>query len=361
MVKIENLFNNIYKDKICLITGHTGFKGSWLAHWLKRMGAQVVGYSLKSQSNPNHFKLLQSDYTSIIGDIRDLNHLEEVFNKYKPNIVFHLAAQALVRYSYDAPLETFQTNIIGTSNILELSRKYKSVEVVINVTSDKCYENKEISRGYNENDRMGGHDPYSSSKGCSELITTSYQKSFYKNENKSLATARAGNVIGGGDWALDRIIPDLVKSASIEQVANIRNPLATRPWQHVLEPLSGYLTLGWRLYEKDDYSEGWNFGPHSNDNLSVEEIVNRANKFWKKINFKIEKKDTRYHEANLLMLDCSKANNLLDWKPVWGIDRALDKTISWYRDYYEYNKINTNKDLEQFIVDAKKKSLIWTK
>tara|TARA_B100002051_G_scaffold274232_2_gene314852 strand:- start:15974 stop:17044 length:1071 start_codon:yes stop_codon:yes gene_type:complete len=355
------LFNDIYKDKVCLVTGHTGFKGSWLAHWLNRMGAQVIGYSLKSQSTPNHFELLQSDYTSIIGDIRDLNHLEKVFNKYKPNIVFHLAAQALVRYSYDAPLETIQTNIIGTSNILELSRKCKSVEVVINVTSDKCYENKEISRGYNESDRMGGHDPYSSSKGCSELITSSYQNSFYKTLNKSLASVRAGNVIGGGDWASDRIIPDLVKSASTKEVTYIRNPIATRPWQHVLEPLSGYLTLGWRLYEKYDYNEGWNFGPYADDNLSVKEIVNRASKFWERINFKIEKKDTHYHEANLLMLDCSKANNLLKWKPVWGINQALDKTINWYKDYYEYDKINTNKDLDQFIADAKRKFLIWTK
>lgn len=247
------LFDQIYKGKTCFITGHTGFKGSWLAYWLTKMGAKVIGYSLNPPTNPNHFELLKNKYISIIGDIRDRKFLHDTILKHKPDIVFHLAAQTIVRHSYKDPVETFETNVLGTLSVFEACRKTSSVRAIINVTSDKCYENKEWSWGYRENDQMGGWDPYSASKGCSEILTSSYRNSFLNLEdygekhNIILASVRAGNVIGGGDWGEDRLIPDIVLSTSKGEKVEIRNPKSTRPWQHVLEPLSGYLTLGWKL------------------------------------------------------------------------------------------------------------------
>ncbi len=361
-MEIEKLFGGIYKDKVCLVTGHTGFKGSWLAYWLTKMGAKVVGYSLEPNSGNNHFELLGSSYTSIIGDVRDLGNLNEVFNKYKPAVVFHLAAQALVRYSYENPVETYQTNVIGTMNVFEAARESDSVKAIVNVTSDKCYDNKEWIWGYRENDPMGGHDPYSSSKGCSEILTASYQKSYFNEGKTLLASARAGNVIGGGDWAEDRLIPDIVKATSNNENVFIRSPFATRPWQHVLEPLSGYLTLGWRLLEGiKEFVGGWNFGPEIDSNLSVKKVVTESKKYWNKISFTINTNLANLHEANLLMLDCSKANKLLKWNPVWSINDTFNKTISWYKMFYEKGVINTEKDLKDFIISAEIKNLIWTK
>jgi CDP-glucose 4,6-dehydratase len=362
IMEIENLFGSIYKNKICLVTGHTGFKGSWLSYWLTKMGAKVIGYSLKPNTSPNHFELLYNSCTSIIGDIRDIENLEKVFNRFNPEMVFHLAAQALVRYSYDNPFETYHTNVLGTMNVFEAARKCSSVKAIVNVTSDKCYDNKEWIWGYRENDPMGGHDPYSSSKGCSEILTASYRKSYFSNSNTLLASARAGNVIGGGDWAEDRLIPDIVKATNNKKKVFIRSPLATRPWQHVLEPLSGYLTLGWHLLEgKKEFAEGWNFGPNNESNISVKKAVVISKNYWDKIDFKITSELANLHEANLLMLDCSKANKLLKWNPVWGLQKTFRKTISWYKSFYEKGKINTESDLNDFIEYAKNKELIWTK
>ncbi|MGB5982576.1 MAG: CDP-glucose 4,6-dehydratase [Nonlabens sp.] len=360
-MEIESLFGGVYKNRVCFVTGDTGFKGSWLVHWLCKMGATVIGFSLKPITDPNHYELLEEEYTSIIGDVTDYRALNQAFDKYQPEVVFHLAAQALVRYSYDNPLETFNTNVLGTACVFEASKNTNSVKAIINITSDKCYENKEWIWGYRENEAMGGHDPYSASKGCAELVTASYQKSFFYNKQKLLSSARAGNVIGGGDWSKDRLIPDLVDSAKNQNTVAIRNPLATRPWQHVLEPLSGYLTLGWHLLlGKSEYAEGWNFGPDLESNLKVGQVVSQAQKHWNKIEFTTSEDKNLHHEANLLMLDCSKANKLLKWKPIWDFEKTVATTILWYKDFYEKKQINTEKDLLNYVKDAKSKKAIWT-
>ena len=361
------LFGQIYAGKTCFITGHTGFKGSWLAYWLTKMGAKVVGFSLTPPTNPNHFELLKSEYISIIGDIRNKEFLQKAISKSKPEIVFHLAAQPIVRQSYENPVETFETNVIGTLNVFETCRKSHSVKAIINVTSDKCYENKEWIWGYRENDPMGGFDPYSASKGCSEILTSSYRNSFFnlndygKKHSTLLASARAGNVIGGGDWAQDRLIPDIIRATSKGEKVEIRNPQATRPWQHVLEPLSGYLTLGWKLLEGEkEFSSGWNFGPELENNVPVKDIIHCAKKYWKDINYHTFENNNSVHEANLLMLDCSKANKLLKWKPIWNFSKTLKKTIEWYKEFYLTNTINTDGDLIYYINDAHKKGCVWT-
>ncbi len=358
---LEHLFGGIYKNKTVLVTGDTGFKGSWLVHWLIKMGAKVVGFSLEPTTQPNHFSLLQDDYASVRGNINDMAALKAVFNSYQPVMVFHLAAQSLVRYSYENPIETFQTNILGTAHVLEVSQQTASVKAVLNVTSDKCYDNREWIWGYRENDPMGGHDPYSASKGCAELITASYQKSFYNQGDKLLASARAGNVIGGGDWAQDRLIPDIVQAASVQDPVMIRQPLATRPWQHVLDPLSGYLTLGWYLLEGQEvYAQGWNFGPSLHSNVTVKTLVDKASDFWEHISYQTDPDSANYHEANLLMLDCSKANKLLKWTPVWEFEETVGRTIQWYQQFYKDQKLNTEDDLMAYISAAKDKAMPWT-
>lgn len=277
-----NSFKSIYNGKKVLVTGHTGFKGAWLTLWLTELGADVAGYALEPPTNPSLFDTLKlaDRINHNIADVRDADKLSSIVEQAKPDIVFHLAAQALVRYSYNDPKTTYETNILGTVNLLEAVRKTPGVKAVVNVTSDKCYENKEQMIGYKEDDPMGGYDPYSSSKGCSELVTAAYRKSFFgengfdKSHDVALATARAGNVIGGGDWADDRIIPDCVRALVKNESIEIRRPKATRPWQHVLEPLSGYLHLAALMYEKpNDYCMGWNFGPLDEDIIEVEEIV----------------------------------------------------------------------------------------
>lgn len=366
MVNFESLFGGVYKNKKVLLTGHTGFKGSWLALWLQQMGAIVYGYSLDNEDEVNHFSLLNLDIEEKIGDIRNEEVLQQYFNDIQPDIVFHLAAQALVRKSYDDPVETFSTNVMGTLNIFEASRKTPSVKAIINVTTDKCYENKEWEWGYRENEAMGGYDPYSASKGCSELLTSSYRNSYFNNNdygkkhNVLLASGRAGNVIGGGDWAVDRLIPDIIKAAAIKKTVLIRNPLATRPWQHVLEPLSGYLTLGYKLLQKEiSVADGWNFGPDIHSNIQVGDIVKLSNEYWNAIQIEISKNSNEHHEANLLMLDCTKANKTLKWKAVWGIDKTIDKTISWYKSYYENNKLLSLEDLTEYISDAQSANILW--
>lgn len=363
---METLFNNIYKDKVVLVTGHTGFKGSWLSLWLKELGANVIGYALEPPTEPNHFELLKLEMITIIDDIRNRENLSDTLNKYKPDIVFHMAAQPIVRDSYSNPVYTLETNILGTVNVFEACRKADSVKAIINVTSDKCYENKEWLWGYRENDPIGGYDPYSVSKGCSELITSAYRNSFFnlkdygKTHNILLSSVRAGNVIGGGDWAKDRLIPDIIKATSNNETVIIRNPDATRPWQHVLEPLSGYLLLGEKLLEgKKEFAEAWNFGPKLENNVTVMELLKESQKNWNKINYDIDK-SYQPHEAEFLMLDSSKAVKLLKWMPVWDFSKTVEKTISWYREFYE-NKWVTSKDiLNNYIRDAKNKCILWS-
>lgn len=363
---MQNLFSGIYKNKTVLVTGHTGFKGSWLCFWLSQMGAKVIGYSLEAPTNPNHIELLNLDIISIIGDIRDLDKLNQVFSEYKPDIVFHLAAQPLVRLSYENPIETYETNVIGTLKVFEACRA-NNVKAIVNITSDKAYENREWIWGYRENDPMGGYDPYSSSKGCADILATSYRNSFFnikdykKTHNTLIATCRAGNVIGGGDWAKDRLITDIMISVSIDKKVSIRNPKATRPWEHVLEPLSGYLHIGQKLLEeKVEFAEAWNFGPSDEGSITVEEVVKNVKKHWDKIDYEINQDPNQLHEANLLKLDCSKAHILLKWKDVWDSNTTFEKTVKWYKAYYENNKeILTQSDLESYIADAKAKNIEW--
>jgi len=363
---MNSLFVGIYKDKTVLVTGHTGFKGSWLVYWLYQMGANVVGYSLEAPTEPNHIELLNLDIVSIIGDIRDLEKLNQTFEKYKPDIVFHLAAQPLVRLSYEDPINTYETNVIGTLKVFEACRKH-DVKAIVNITSDKAYENKEWIWGYRENDPMGGYDPYSSSKGCADLLASSYRNSYFniKEYNKThhtlLATCRAGNVIGGGDWAKDRLITDIMLSVSQNKKVSIRNPYATRPWEHVLEPLSGYLHVGQKLLEeKQEFAEAWNFGPSDKGSITVEQVVKNVKKHWDKIDYEINKDPNQLHEANLLKLDCSKAHILLKWKDVWDSETTFEKTVKWYKSYYENDKeLLTQDDLRSYIADAKAKNIEW--
>ena len=363
---MQSLFSGIYKDKTVLVTGHTGFKGSWLCFWLHKMGAKVVGYSLEAPTNPNHIELLKLDIISIIGDIRNLEKLNQTFETYKPDIVFHLAAQPLVRLSYENPIETYETNVIGTLKVFEASR-INNVKAIVNITSDKAYENREWIWGYRENDPMGGYDPYSSSKGCADILASSYRNSYFnideykKTHNTLLATCRAGNVIGGGDWAKDRLITDIMISVSLGKKVSIRNPKATRPWEHVLEPLSGYLHIGQKLLEeKVEFAEAWNFGPSDEGSITVEEVVQNVKKHWNKIDYEINQAPNQLHEANLLKLDCTKANTILKWKDVWDSETTFEKTVKWYKAYYENNKVLTSEDLENYIKEAVGKNIVWT-
>ncbi|WP_010135623.1 CDP-glucose 4,6-dehydratase [Ochrovirga pacifica] len=367
LVNFNALFEGVYKGKKVLLTGHTGFKGSWLALWLTKLGAEVYGYSLKN-TEVHHLQYLDLNIQETLNDIRDFKTLKEYIQKVQPDIVFHLAAQALVRPSYENPIETFSSNVMGTLHVYEACKNIPSIKAIVNVTSDKCYENKEWIWGYRENEAMGGYDPYSASKGCAELLTASYRNSFFnvsdynKKHQVLLASGRAGNVIGGGDWAKDRLIPDIVKATAQKQAVLIRNPLATRPWQHVLEPLSGYLTLGWKMLQQDvSVADGWNFGPNVDSNLQVGDVVKLAKNNWNDVQITIGKNTEEHHEANLLMLDCSKANKLLKWTPVWGIETTLQKTIGWYKEFYLNNNIMSINDLESYVSDAKKANCVWTK
>jgi len=362
-----NLFEGIYKGKTVLLTGNTGFKGSWMAYWLSKMGAKVIGFSKDIPTEPSHFKLIQAGYEHITGDINNFDLLKKTIASHKVDIVFHLAAQALVRYSYKHSIETFQTNVVGTANVIEAC-KDSTVKGCVIVTSDKCYENFEDDRPYNENDRMGGYDPYSASKGCAELVTSSYRRSFFslsefgKKHNFILASGRAGNVIGGGDWSVDRLIPDVVKDAAKGKTTEIRNPKATRPWQHVLEPVSGYLVLGQKILQGDSsVADGWNFGPANNETLSVQEILDRAAHIWPHILFATPRQKDQPHEAKLLRLDVSKAHKKLNWQPVWNTETAIEYTILWYKNFYEHKTLNTEKDLMDYVTKAKELNYAWAK
>ena len=332
------MFNNIYAGKKVFLTGHTGFKGSWLSLWLTMLGAKVCGYSLAPNTNPSMFNELNIESKiekSIIGNILDVEALEKSIFDFQPDIVFHLAAQPLVRLSYSEPVLTYQTNVIGSLNVLEAARKCKSVKAFVNVTTDKCYENKEINRGYREDEPMGGYDMYSSSKGCVEIMSSSYRRSFLQDENAfAMATARAGNVIGGGDWALDRLIPDCVIAINNDEKIEIRNPIAVRPWQHVLEPLSGYLLLGQKLLEYGkQYADGFNFGPDEGSILKVADVAQKVVEFYGKGEVVVQKRDN-LHEAGLLMLNIEKAAKVLGWHPSLTAYEAIQKTVEWYKNFY---------------------------
>ena len=330
-----------WRGKRVLLTGHTGFKGSWLSLWLQSLDAQVVGYALAPPTKPSLFEVagVEKGMISIIGDIRDLEHIRTVFAEHRPEIVIHMAAQPLVRYSYIEPVETYSTNVMGTVNLLEAVRSTKSVKAVVNVTTDKCYENREWAWGYRENEPMGGYDPYSSSKGCAELVTAAYRNSYfhpnkYQEHGVAIASARAGNVIGGGDWADDRLIPDIMRAITEGCAVNIRNPHAIRPWQHVLEPLSGYLLLAEKLYEEGAaYAEGWNFGPNDEDAKPVQWIVEYLTQSWGEGASWVQDGGEHPHEAHYLKLDCSKAKSRLDWHPRWHLDEALIKITEWQKKY----------------------------
>lgn len=364
---MSNVFNNIYKNKTVLVTGATGFKGSWLSIWLMKLGAKVIGYSLEPPTIPSMFEMcnLENKITNIIGDVRDYYNLEAVLKEYKPDLIYHLAAQPLVRTSYKFPRETYETNVMGTVNILEAAKESNSVKAVIVITTDKCYENKEWVHGYRENDSVGGYDPYSSSKGCAELVVSAYRNSFYYKNGIAVASVRAGNVIGGGDFAEDRLIPDFIRAVMKEESIVIRNPLATRPWQHVLEPLSGYLWLGvLMLKDKESYSSAWNFGPRDADVLTVEEVLHLAINFWGQGIIQLDE-SANPHEANLLKLDISKAKHYLKWSPIYDVSRGLEKTINWYKKYFENKNENmydyTLKQIDEYEKEAKKQNLIWSK
>ena len=331
---------SFYKDKKVLVTGHTGFKGSWLMIWLEMLGAEACGYSLAPYTSRDNFVLsgISEKISNYIGDIRDFDNLLSVFESFKPEIIFHLAAQPLVRYSYVHPKETFDVNIGGTVNVLECCRLSDSVKLIVNITSDKCYENIGCSRGYRENDRLGGYDPYSASKAGSEIVCGAYIKSFfnpdsYNSHNKCLASARAGNVIGGGDWQADRLIPDCIRSLEKGDPIILRNPQAIRPWQHVLEPLSGYLLLASKMMDDPHrYSRGWNFGPVNDQNLTVGEVANLIVKVWGSGHIEtVITNDKSLHEANVLNLDISQAQTELNWRPRWDIYRAVTATVDWYK------------------------------
>ena len=336
------MFRNIYKNKRILITGHTGFKGSWLSIWLRELGAEVIGYALDPPGDPNNFTVtaLTDRVTHVHGDIRDLNQLMTAFERYQPEFVFHLAAQAVVRASYDDPKLTFDTNAGGTVNILEAVRRTPSVRVLVHVTSDKCYENREWLWGYRENDPMGGHDPYSASKGCAELIFAAYLRSFfqspaYSERHIGAASVRAGNAIGGGDWGRDRLIPDCICALSEGRAIGVRNPGAIRPWQHVLELLSGYLWLGARLREHPEtLSGGWNFGPAASDHLTVAEIVSRLIGIWGDGCWQDLSESGAVHEAATLRLCCDKAMIHLGWHNALSLEQTIALTAEWYGRYY---------------------------
>lgn len=336
-----NMIENFWNRKKVLVTGHTGFKGSWLCLWLNALGAEVTGYALEPPTDPNLFDICKIDQiiNSIRGDVRDLVFLHKVLSDTEPEIVIHMAAQPLVRDSYSNPVETYEINVMGTVNVMEAIRRTKGVRALINVTTDKCYENQEWLWGYRENEPLGGYDPYSSSKACSELVTAAYRNSFFnpRDSNKhtiAVASARAGNVIGGGDWADDRLIPDIMRAITQGKPVNIRNPHAIRPWQYVLEPLSGYLLLAQRLYEEGaPYAEGWNFGPNDEDAKSVQWIVEKLTKSWGDGASWILDGGDHPHEAHYLKLDCSKAKVRLDWQPRWNLHDALASIIDWHRAY----------------------------
>lgn len=359
---------NIYKDKVVLVTGHTGFKGSWLSVWLNSLGAKVIGFSLDKPSDPSNFQAsavneLAEDHRI---DIRDADAVADLINKAQPDFVFHLAAQALVRPSYASPLDTLTTNAIGTANILDALRQLNKKVVAVMITSDKAYDNVEWVWGYRETDRLGGKDPYSASKGMAELAIRSYVESFFTDPENGVRVGitRAGNVIGGGDWAVDRIVPDCMKAWSANEVVDVRSPKATRPWQHVLEPLSGYLSLGQALSGSTDlHGQAYNFGPPANQNHSVEELIESMSQYWDSVRWNDVSSGQHLHEAGLLKLNCDKALFDLDWLPTLDFQDTVRMTVQWYKTFYEseaadMREITTNQ-ITEYTQLAHERGIQW--
>ncbi|PNS09309.1 CDP-glucose 4,6-dehydratase [Solilutibacter silvestris] len=356
-----NLFNGIYADRRVLVTGHTGFKGSWLVLWLRALGAQVAGLALDPDTHPSHWSLLAlGDVTDYRVDLRDAQAVRGVLDAYNPEIVFHLAAQPLVRRSYRDPATTFASNVMGLVNLFEAARTCPSVRVLINATTDKVYAEHASHESYRETDPLGGHDPYSSSKACAELVSDCYRKSFFGTTHSDVhvATARAGNVIGGGDWAEDRLVPDLERAISSGQPLQIRSPFAIRPWQHVLEPLSGYLRLAQCLWNDGSLAGAWNFGPGPAGEISVQSLIEGLATQSNTISIQPDG-GTHPHEAATLRLNVGKAHQLLAWRPVWDIEVALARTAAWYHDFRDFGNVNSANDLAAYIDDACKLGLEW--
>jgi CDP-glucose 4,6-dehydratase len=363
------MFKKIYKNRRVLVTGHTGFKGSWLCSWLLDLGSTIAGYSLSIPTQPSHFEALglANHIQHYTGNICDKSSLQKVMDEFRPEIVFHLAAQSLVRKSYENPVSTFETNAIGTVNILDCLRNSPTVVAAVLITSDKCYENTEWLWGYRENDRLGGKDPYSASKACAEIISKSYMESFFKQGGPSIATTRAGNVIGGGDWALDRIVPDCTRAWSEKKPVVIRNPNSTRPWQHVLEPLSGYLALGQKLFQGDARvkNQAFNFGPQAQANQSVSELITEMTRFWSnaKLNFQQEISSEK-PESTLLKLNCDKALQILEWRAILSFEDTIRMTGEWYQKFYKDGPSSISKttrgQIKEYFERAVQSNLLWT-
>ncbi len=364
---MNNLFGSVFQDKTILVTGHTGFIGSWLSLWLTMLGSNVIGYSLKPPTSPSLFEILdlEKNLQHNIGDIRSISDLEKTINDNKPSFIFHLAAQPLVYTSYEIPLETIETNVLGTANLLDITRNLEYLSGIVVMTSDKCYDNSFEKHAHVENDPMGGFDPYSASKGAAELITNAYRNSFFnsKKNNTGLATVRAGNVIGGGDWSQYRLVPDCIKSINSNIAIRLRNPNATRPWQHVLEPISGILWLANRI-SKDPkkFNGSWNLGPSLQEKqVTVEELVQSLiEKHDSKIPVESDN-DSKLHESNLLSIDPSKSENELHLKNILSIDESITETVSWYKAFHNHDEMKnfSINQIERFIMKAKERNLLW--
>jgi len=349
--KVEKMvvdnFSGIYKNRRVLITGHTGFKGSWLALWLKSLGADVFGFSLEAD-DLSHFNLLDIEINHIVGNVDDYSSFENILKEVKPEIIFHLAAQPLVRESYNDPINNWKTNIMGAANLLDISRHIDEIKSIVMVTSDKCYKNIETNYSYSETDVLGGIDPYSASKACTEILISSFQKSFYHQSGKLIASARAGNVIGGGDFSSDRIIPDIFRSISNSKVLNIRYPHAVRPWQHILDCIYGYLLLGQKLLSGDpSFSTSFNFGPEKDSEISVETLLEKVSNLWPNLIWDLDINDNP-HEATLLTLNNSKAKSYLNWNPYLNIDRTIELTVNWYASYLKDNSLKSEEQLAEY-------------
>lgn len=355
-----NDFGAVYQGRRILVTGHTGFKGSWLTLWLQALGAEVAGLALDPPSEPSHWTLLDLPIADHRADIRDEQSVKDVMARERPQIVFHLAAQPLVRRSYTEPITTWATNVMGTANVLEGIRQTSTVKAVVVVTTDKCYENREWAWAYRERDRLGGHDPYSASKAGAELVAASYRRAFFaESGGPLLATARGGNVIGGADWSQDRLIPDLVRSLESGESLVIRSPHATRPWQHVLDCLSGYLVLGQRLLEgRANCAQAWNFGPDQSGVRTVADVLGDLKRDWPRLQWEITA-DPQPHEAGLLQIDSAKARSNLRWRPVWNYDEAIHHTAAWYRKWLESGEVTSLMQLARYSADAAAAGLDW--
>lgn len=359
------MFADIYRNKRVLVTGHTGFKGAWLSEWLLSLGANVAGYALAPSTEPALFNImgLESRMHHTLGDVRDGDSLKALFASFRPEVVFHLAAQPLVRLSYQDPVGTWSTNVLGTVQVLEAVRATSSVQACVVVTSDKCYENREWPWGYRENEAMGGHDPYSASKGATELVVASYRRSFFAEGTCHLASGRAGNVIGGGDWSKDRIVTDFVSSIIANKTLYLRNPHATRPWQHVLEPLSGYLHLGMCLLSEraTSFAEGWNFGPSEESVIEVQELAHLLVDHWGQGKVEADSSGLHPHEAGLLKLDCGKARHAMGWHGVWDVSTTVANVVDWYRTHAQNGNVAelTRIQIGKYCADASRQGLPW--